>query len=76
MAAVVEAVSELQRQLRSGADAKIVDSLADVVRVRVSQLAEGTRQAQATGSRPRWSRGTVPAPAEKAPWYKWLLGRG
>lgn len=70
VADVLEAATELQRALRSGADSKIVESLADVVHVRVDQLTQGTRSAQATGQRPRWSRGPAPARGHLSLWAR------
>lgn len=75
---VIEAAAELQRALRNGADPKIIDILAEVVHVRVDQLAQGARSSQASGQRPRWSRGRVPDPAPKRgfSFMARLTGRG
>lgn len=57
---IVEAVAELQRAARTGADPKIVEAQADVLLARVDELVRSVRGAQAEAGakpRPRWSRG-------------------
>lgn len=76
-AELVEAVAEVQRAARTGADLKIVDALAGVLSTRAMVLAQSVRQAQTSGQRPRWSRGQPPAASPKPGWSLFArFGRG
>lgn len=76
-AELVEAVAELQRSARTGADPKVVDALADALTTRSMALAKSVRQAQAAGQRPRWSRGQAPSASPKPGWSLFArFGRG